>query len=152
MPLCEQARAVFTGDLLESPDARRYAWVDERDSSGVTLREHFRKLFQQTSIKLAELYAIAGDPAAIELYKELTEMDPGDERLWRALFRLYAERGDRPALMRADQRMRAALRDMTGEPDLPSTPQIEDPSRETVQEYERLLATLRDHEREPATV
>jgi DNA-binding SARP family transcriptional activator len=152
VPLCEQARAVFTGDLLASPDARRYAWVDERDSSGVTLREHFRKLFQQTSIKLAELYAIAGDPAAIELYEELTELDPGDERLWRALFRLHAERGDRPALMRADQRMRAALRDMTGEPDPASTPQIEDPSRETVQEYERLLATLRDHEREPATV
>ena len=152
MPLCEQARALFTGDLLEGPDARRYGWVDERDASGVTLREHFRRLFQQTSIKLAELYAAADDPAAIELYEELTEIDPGDERLWRALFRLHAQRGDRPALMRANQRMRAALRDMTDEPDASSNPQIEDPSRETVQEYERLLATLRDREREPAPV
>jgi DNA-binding SARP family transcriptional activator len=152
VPLCEQARALFTGDLLEGPDARRYGWVDERDSSGVTLREHFRRLFQQTSIKLAELYASAGDPAAIELYEELTEIDPGDERLWLALFRLHAQRGDRPALIRADQRMRAALREMTGEPDGASDTAIEDPSRETVQEYERLLATVREPEREPATV
>lgn len=152
VPLCEQARALFAGDLLEGPDARRYAWVDERDASGVTLREHFRRLFQQTSIKLAELYAIAGDPAAIELYEELTEIDPGDERLWCALFRLHAERRDRPALMRAEQRMREALQDMTGEPDGSASPQLEDPSLETVHEYQRLLATLRDPEREPAPV
>ncbi len=152
VPLCEQARALFTGDLLDGPDARRYGWVDERDSSGVTLREHFRRLFQQTSIKLAELYASAGDSAAIELYEELTEVDPGDERLWLALFRLLAQRGDRPALIRADRRMRAALREMTGEPDGASGTDVEDPSRETVQEYERLLATVREPEREPATV
>ncbi len=153
VPLCEQARALFTGDLFEGPDARRYAWVDERDDSGVTLREHFRRLFQQTSTKLAELYAVAGDLAAsIELYGELTEIDPGDERLWRALFRLHAQRGDRTALMRAEQRMREVLRDMTAESEPASSPQIEDPSLETVQEYQRLLASLREHEREPATV
>jgi DNA-binding SARP family transcriptional activator len=153
MPLCEQARALFIGDLLEGPDARRYAWVQERDDSGVTLREHFRRLFQQTSTKLAELYAEAGDiGASIELYRELTEIDPGDERLWRALFRLHAQRGDRTALMRAEQHMREALRDGAAEPENSSTPQIEDPSRETIQEYERLLATLREPEREPATV
>ncbi len=153
MPLCEQARALFAGDLFEGPDARRYAWVDERDDSGVTLREHFRRLFQQTSTKLAELYAVAGDLAAsIELYGELTEIDPGDERLWRALFRLHAQRGDRTALMRAEQRMREVLRDMTAESEPASSPQIEDPTLETVQEYQRLLASLREHEREPATV
>jgi hypothetical protein len=65
---------------------------------------------------------------------------------------LHAQRGDRPALMRADQRMRAALRDMTDESDGSSSAQLEDPSRETVQEYQRLLATMRDPEREPATV
>jgi hypothetical protein len=48
--------------------------------------------------------------------------------------------------------MRAALREMTGEPDGASGTAIEDPSRETVQEYERLLATVREPEREPATV
>ena len=75
--MCEQARALFTGDLLEGPDVRRYAWVDERDASGVTLREHFRRLFQQTSIKLAELYAVVGDYAAsIELYDELLVVRP----------------------------------------------------------------------------
>jgi DNA-binding SARP family transcriptional activator/LysM repeat protein len=150
VPLCEQARALFVGDLLEGPDARRYGWVDERDDSGVTLREHFRRLFHQTSIKLAEQYAVGGDLAAsIELYRELTEIDPGDERLWRALFRLHAQRGDRQALIREEQRMRAA---MTMELEDSLSPQIEDPSRETVQEYELLLASLRDPAREPATV
>jgi DNA-binding SARP family transcriptional activator len=148
--LCEQALALFIGDLLEGPDTRRYAWVDERDDSGVTLREHFRRLFQQTSTKLAELYAVAGDlGASIELYRELTEIDPGDERLWCAVFRLHAQRGDRMALIREEQRMRHAL---TMELDDSSSLKIEDPSRETVQEYQRLLASLRDPEREPAAV
>jgi DNA-binding SARP family transcriptional activator len=141
------------GDLLEGPDARRYAWVDERGDSGVTLREHFRRLFEQASVKLAELYASSGDlGASIELYREMTELDPGDERLWRALFRLHADRGDRVALVREEHRMRAALRDLATELEHSSSPQIEEPSRETVHEYQRLLASLRDPERERAVV
>jgi DNA-binding SARP family transcriptional activator len=153
IPLYERARALFIGDLLEGPDARRYAWVDERGDSGVTLREHFRRLFEQASVKLAELYASSGDlGASIELYREMTELDPGDERLWRALFRLHADRGDRVALVREEHRMRAALRDLATELEHSSSPQIEEPSRETVHEYQRLLASLRDPERERAVV
>jgi DNA-binding SARP family transcriptional activator/LysM repeat protein len=151
--LLERARALFIGDLLEGPDARRYAWVDERDDSGVTLREHFRRLFQQASTKLAELYDMAGEFGnSIDLYRELTEIDPGDERLWCALFRLHAQRGDRPALVREEHRMRQTFRDLSTDPEDSSSPQIEEPSRETVQEYQRLLASLRDPEREPAAV
>jgi DNA-binding SARP family transcriptional activator len=151
--LYERARELYMGDLLEGPDARRYAWVDERDDSGVTLREHFRRLFQQASTKLAELYAVSGESAAsIEVYRELTELDPGDERLWRALFRLHAERGDRPSLLREEHRMREALRDLATDLDESSTPEMEDPSRETVQEYQRLLTSLRDPDRQPAAV
>lgn len=153
IPLYERARALFIGDLLEGPDARRYAWVDERDESGVTLREHFRRLFQQASGKLAELYATSGEVgASIALYRELTELDPGDEWLWRALFRLHADRGDRLGLVREEHRMRQALRDLAAELDESSSPQVADPSRELVQEYQRLLADLRDAEREPAAV
>ncbi|HTD79478.1 MAG TPA: bacterial transcriptional activator domain-containing protein, partial [Chloroflexota bacterium] len=150
----ERARSLYQGDLLAGPDARRYAWVDERDPSGVTLREHFRRLFQQASVRLAELYATGGDiDAALDLYRELSEIDPGDERLWRALFRLHAERGDRLALMREERRMREALRELADEVDDQPGAQFQEASRETVQEYQRLLASLgeREREREPAT-
>src|SRR5579859_1229101 len=150
-PVYERARALFIGDLLDGPDARRYAWVDERDDSGVTLREHFRRLFQHASTKLAELYAGEGQSgAAIDLYRELTEIDPGDERLWCALFRVHAQRGDRPTLIREEQRMRQALRELSTDVDDADSGHVEDPSRETVEEYQRLLATVRAAEREAA--
>jgi two-component SAPR family response regulator len=148
----ERARSLYQGDLLAGPEARRYAWVDERDPSGVTLREHFRRLYQQASVRLAELYA-AGEAvqAALDLYRELTEIDPGDERLWRALFRLHAERGDRVALVREERRMRAALRELAADADDQPISHAEDVSRETIQEYQRLLASLSERDREPAT-
>jgi two-component SAPR family response regulator len=149
----DQARALYLGDLLEGPDARRYAWVDERDNSGVTLREHFRRLYQQASVRLAELYVCAGAmDAAMDLYHELTEIDPGDERLWRALFRVHAQRGDRLGLVREEHRMREALHDLAAEVDDQRGLQMEDPSRDTIQEYQRLLSSLGDREREPAAV
>ena len=148
----ERARELFSGDLLEGPDARRYAWVDERDSNGITLREHFRRHFQQVSTRLAELYTAAGEhDLAIVLYRELTESDPGDERLWQALFRLHAKRGDRLALVREERRMRDALRLLADEIDAPEHAQIDGPSPETVKEFQRLLASLRDREPEPLT-
>jgi DNA-binding SARP family transcriptional activator len=149
----ERARSLYAGDLLEGPDAHRYAWLDERGVSGVTLREHFRRLFQQASVRLAEMYAVAGDlDASIDVYRELTEIDATDERLWRALFRLHADRGDRLALVREENRMREAFRDPSAVVDEEAGEQIDEPSRETLQEYQRLLAGLNDREREPAAV
>ena len=140
-------------DLLDGRDARRYTWLDERDDSGVTLREHFRRQFEQVSTRLAELYTSSGQPdAALDLYRELTELEPGDERLWRALFRLHAGRDDGSALVREESRMRAALRELAAEVEDTPTPQLEEPSSETVQEYQRLLASVRDSERQPAAV
>src|SRR5207248_9600340 len=114
--LYKQARTLFAGDLLEGPDARRYTWVDERGESGVTLREHFRRLFEQATARLAELHTIAGElEGAVNLYRELTEIEPTDEGPWRSLFRLHAERRDRTCLMREEHRMRQALRDLAAE-------------------------------------
>jgi DNA-binding SARP family transcriptional activator len=139
----ERAHALYTADLLEGSDVRRYAWVDERDDSGVTLREHFRRVFQHATLTLAELYADSENvSAAIDLYRELTELDPGDERVWRALFGLHAALSDGPALMREERRMRAALRDLAmrdGESPLTAS---SEPGRETQQIYERLLGSL----------
>jgi DNA-binding SARP family transcriptional activator/nucleoid-associated protein YgaU len=149
----ERARELYVGDLLEGPDARRYAWVHERDTSGVTLREHFRRLFAQASTRLAEMYAVNGDiHAAIELYRELIDIDPADEELWCALFRLHADRGDRLALVREEHRMRAALRGLAAEVGDAGSQQIEEPSRETLQEYQRLLAGVHNREPEAAAV
>jgi two-component SAPR family response regulator len=146
----ERARALYVGDLLEGPDVRRYAWIDERDDSGVTLREHFRRLFQTASLRLAELYAsAAAHEAAIEVYRELTQLDPADDQLWQALFRLHAARGDREGLLAEEQRLRRTLRDLAEELGEPSSAHADEPSRETVEEFKRLLAGLR--EREPVT-
>jgi DNA-binding SARP family transcriptional activator len=153
VPQLERARALYLADLLEGPDARRYAWLDEREGSGVTLREHFRRLFLQASAKLGELYAAAGDvQSAVEVLREISEIDPGDERLWRSLFRLHAERGDRPALIREELRMREALRDLAGDVTESSGARLDEPSREMAQEFQRLLSSVHDAERERAAV
>ncbi|GAC1318004.1 MAG: hypothetical protein NVSMB2_12420 [Chloroflexota bacterium] len=139
--LLERARTLYVGDLLDGPEARRYGWVDERDGTGVTLREHFRKLYTTASSRLAEMYANTADgyAAACDLYRELTELDPVDERLWRALFRLHAERGDRPALVREERRLRELLREFAAEGDATSLDGLDEPSRELSVEYQRLL-------------
>jgi nucleoid-associated protein YgaU/two-component SAPR family response regulator len=147
----EQARALYVGDLLTGPDVRRYAWLDERDDSGVTLREHFRRLFENASVRLAELYTEANDlEAAIDVYREITDVDPADERLWQALFRLHARRGDRDALVAEEQRLRQTLRELAEELEAPDDARADEPGLELVQEYQQLLAGLRA--REPAPV
>jgi len=145
----EQARALYVGDLLTGPDVRRYAWLDERDDSGVTMREHFRRLFENASVRLAELYTQAGQlEEAIEVYHELTEIDPADEMVWQALFRLHARRRDRDALIAEEQRLRQTLRELAEELDIGGSVHADEPGEETTREYQRLLAGLR--EREPA--
>ena len=148
----EHARALYAGDLFDGPDARRYGWLDERDDSGVTLREHFRRLFQNACSRLAEAYTSSGQVAqAIDVYHDLTEMDPSDERLFQALFRLRAQNGDVSGLEAEEKRMRELLRDLAA--DLDSTEQTpEEPDAETVQEYRRLLEGLRAQQREAAAV
>jgi DNA-binding SARP family transcriptional activator/LysM repeat protein len=152
----ERARELYVGDLLDGPDARRYAWVDERDGSGVTPREHFRRVYQNSCTRLAEAYAGVGElGAAIELYHDLTEMDPADERLFQALFRLRARCGDRQGLEEEERRMRQILHEMSeGTDDVEG--QSAEPDGETLEEYHRLLAGLLEREpeqqREPAVV
>jgi DNA-binding SARP family transcriptional activator len=147
----ERARTLYVGDLLEGPDARRYAWLDERGDSGVTLREHFRRLFQNASVRLAELYTAENAlDQAIDLYRELTDIDPVDERLWLGLFRIHAQRNDRQALVEEESRLRQTLRDLAEEMDIAGQPHVDEPSPETSAEYRRLLASI--PEREPVAV
>jgi DNA-binding SARP family transcriptional activator len=146
----ERARGLYAGDLMDGPGARRYAWVEERDNSGVTLREHYRRVFQQASQHLAGLYASVGAlTESIRVYRELTEIDPTDEQHWRELFRLHAQRGDRAELIREEIRLHACLRELADDADLSAGVPVDEPSRETAEEFARLLASLRDAE--PAT-
>jgi DNA-binding SARP family transcriptional activator/LysM repeat protein len=150
----ERVHELYAGDLLDGPDARRYAWVDERDGSGVTLREHFRRVYQNSCIRLAEAYTATGQvEAAIELYHELTEMDPADERLFQALFRVRAGSGDRQGLEAEERRMRQILSEISADG---ADGQPSEPEQQTVEEYRRLLSALLErepeHQREPAVV
>jgi DNA-binding SARP family transcriptional activator len=148
----ERARALYVGDLLEGPDVHRYAWIHERDESGVTVRQHFRRLFEQATLRLAELYAAAGRlETAVALYRQLTDMDPADEQLWLALFRMDALRGDRLALIRDELHYREALRELAEDLGCVAGERIEEPSREVAQEFQRLLTSLHERDREPAS-
>jgi len=143
----EQARALYIGDLLDGADTRRYAWVDERDDSGVTLREHFRRTFQNASLRLAEAYAECDQlESATALYRELSELDPADERLWVALLHLHHRRRDIAGLEAEWLRMQRAFRELAEELDITDGQCADEASRETVDEYQRLRASLRDLE------
>jgi DNA-binding SARP family transcriptional activator len=152
MPLYEQARGLYAGDLLGAPDARRFAWLDERAESGLTLRETFRAQFHAITIRLAQLYVDAARlDDATALYQELTIADGGDESLWRALFRVLAARGDRRGLVREERRMRRALQELEGEGrGNHAAAAIAEPSEETVRELQRLREGLQAGERTPS--
>jgi two-component SAPR family response regulator len=148
----ERARALYTGDLFDGPDLRRYAWASERDESGVTLREHFRRLFQNATLTLAGLYLETDQlAAAADTYHEAAALDPSDERIWRALFRIHARCGDRTALLREERRMRTVLHDLAGDAEADAGTTIE-PSRELVLEFQRLLAGLDASSRQATAV
>jgi DNA-binding SARP family transcriptional activator len=144
IPLLEQARALYTGDLFDGPDVRRYAWADERDESGVTLREHFRRLFVSATVALAGLYLETSQiESAIELYREASELDPGNERVWHALFRIHAQRGDRPALLREERRLRASLNESLGDVHSDGTAVVlGEPSHDLVLAFQRALTEI----------
>jgi DNA-binding SARP family transcriptional activator len=143
IPYLERARSLFTADLLFGPGVRRYAWADERDESGVTLREHFRRRLQHATLTLAELYADVGDvSAALATYHELIELEPGDERVWRAMFRLHAVQNDPQSLIQDERQLRAVLRELAMREGEEPLADACEPSEETRRDFDRLLAQL----------
>ncbi len=147
----EQARALYRGDLFDAAAARRYAWAEDRDDSGVTLQEHLRKVHHQLTWNLADIYRLSGQlDQALVLYRELGERDPADESLWAALFRTQYERRDLEGLLAEEQRLRQALRALAvddEEEDADVDLSLIEPGAETVAEFQRLVADLTARQR-----
>ena len=73
-------------------------------------------MYQEASRILAERHAASADDPqraerALELYDELVRLDPINERLWSALFRVHARLGDRVVLERDWRRLCQVLQD-----------------------------------------
>ncbi len=129
-----EARKLYSGDLLSGRSAGFYEWVEERDGSGVTLREHYREEFYRATQRLARLYYQEGQTAlAVPLYKELLKAEPTLEDVVRELYRCYQYLGDLTSVIREDRHLRQALREAYADPDDPgSDPQDYQPEPETV--------------------
>ena len=93
-----------------------YAWAVAPGPGGASLVQEYRQMYQEASPILAERYAASADDPqraerALELHEELVRLDPSNERLWSALFRLHARLGDRVALEREWRRLCQVLQD-----------------------------------------
>src|SRR5205807_836348 len=106
-----RARELYTDDLLVE---RSYEWVEERDESGLTLRELYREMYVRATKDLADLHLRDREAsAAIPLYRELLRGQPTVEALVRALFRCYRLTRDKSALVREERHLRQLLCEAT---------------------------------------
>jgi len=139
-----EARKLYSGDLLSGRSARFYEWVEERDASGVTLREHYREEFYRATQRLARLYYQHEQAAlAVPLYKELLKAEPTLEDVVRELYRCYQYVGDVTSLIREDRHLRQALREAYADPDDPvSDPRDYQPEPETVALFSEIRREL----------
>jgi len=106
----EGMRALYVGDLFGRSAAQPYPWAVGPRADGTSLAQEYRQLYQDATRVLAERYAATTDDPgraerALELYEELTRLDPTNERLWCALFRLHTQMGDRATLERDWRRL-----------------------------------------------
>jgi len=139
-----EARKLYSGGLLSGRSAGCYEWVEERDGSGVTLREHYREEFYRATQRLARLYYQEEQAAlAVPLYKELLKAEPTLEDVVRELYRCYQYVGDLTSLIREDRHLRQALREAYADPDDPvSDPQDYQPEPETVALFSEIRREL----------
>lgn len=114
-------RGLYVGDLLSGPNTPLYEWVDERDASGLSLREQYREDYYRATQRLAQLYVEEGHAnMAIPLYKEILRAEPVLEDIVRELYRCYQQTGDLIALIREDRHLRHALQEAFADPDNPA--------------------------------
>jgi len=139
-----EAVALYRGDLLIGRGAYFYAWAEEREADGATMRDQYRGEYVRATQRLAQLYCRAGQPAlAVPLYKSLLRAEPTLEDVVRELFRCYQQLGDLGALIREERHLREALREANVDPDNPGeTPDACPPERETSELFEAIRSEL----------
>jgi len=137
----QRSLALYRGDLLSD---RSYQWLDERDDSGVSLRERCREHHLQAMQRLARLHCQDGEVhLAVPLYKRLLKFEPTLEDVVRELFRCYQRLGDLGALVREERHFRQALRDAYRDPDDPDDdPELYQPEPETIAVFQEVFAHL----------
>ena len=140
----QRARTLYGGDLLPGRGTRLYEWVDERDGSGVSLREGYREEYYRATQWLARLFCREGRAdLAVPLYKGLLEAEPTLEDIVRELYRCYQQLGDLSSLIREDRHLRQALREAFYDPDDPEAdPDDYQPEPETTDLFNRVGAGL----------
>ncbi|MFN8473872.1 MAG: LysM peptidoglycan-binding domain-containing protein [Anaerolineae bacterium] len=140
----ERARDLYQGDLLSSPQARTFHWLDNRGASGLTLRETYRIEYQRAMCQLAGLYREDGEfQRAQALLKGMLQQEPTLEDVVRELYRLYAQMGDLAGLRREDRRLRLALQSAYYDPNNPDDdPGLYSPEAETVALYNEIHRAL----------
>ncbi len=111
--LYDELHAIGHDDLLDEPS---YAWVDDRDEHGVTLRERFRKHYEEATRTLAMRWRQEKRPdMAVPLLRNLLALDPTQEDVVADLYHCYLELGDVGALIREERHFREALQNLFGE-------------------------------------
>jgi DNA-binding SARP family transcriptional activator/nucleoid-associated protein YgaU len=116
----QQARGLYQGNLLSGRGTRLYEWVEERDVSGVTLREYYQDEYYRATQRLARLHYGEGHAElSVPLYKELLKAEPTLEDVVRDLYRCYQQLGDLNSLIREDRHLRQAIRDAYADLDEP---------------------------------
>lgn len=139
-----EARTLYRGDLFAGRGSQLFEWVDERDESGLSLREQYREEYRQATLRLAHLYCRDGQVGrAVPLYKSLLKAEPTLEDVVRELFRCYQQLGDLGALLREERHLREVLREAYADPDNPrDDPEEFPPDQETITLFEAIRAEL----------
>lgn len=132
-PILKELRSLFRGDFLSGS---RYGWIDATDD-GVYTRDYYRRIYEDATSQLADLYASQGEyKAAIDLYRSLLSGDLNLEpEICPKLYQCHYELGDRAGLEKAHQWLLDQLKATSSEGGSWYTPE-----HETVRVYRRLLA------------
>jgi two-component SAPR family response regulator len=131
----EQAYDLYAGDLFDSPTSPPFPWAVDPGGDGTSLRQQYRAQFLDVCRALADLHVAGGQGAyverAIDRYRRVLQVDPIDERIWRALLNAHAIRRDGSALDRDWKRLNSVLREVD---------HSAAPERETSELYGRLAS------------
>ncbi len=103
--ILEEAVAIYQGEYLNQLD---YPWI-------ISEREHFKRLYLETLLRLAKFYLQSQDYLKIvKILKPLTIQNPLHEEIFGLLMSAYAKLGDRLAVISQYQKLKSNLVDELG--------------------------------------